>query len=323
MVNERRVEEPVAIIDLGTNTLILLVVSVQPDFTFTLLHDEACVVRLGEGINKNKKFLPAAMDRAFSALAHFKTVIDQQTCKRVIAIGTAGFRNATNAPEFIERVKNELQIPITVISGEHEAELIYAATKRDFQNLTPPQLTVDIGGGSTEFIFDDGKTFAAKSIPFGSVKLTEQFLTNDPPTSEEIQRLDNHIFEHLKKMTQELSTTPSAQSGTKPTIIATAGTATTLAAMHQHLNIYDPKKVHQSQLSQLELKKIAALLAAMPIRERQQLPGLTPLRADVIVAGARLLLAIATYFDTETLWISDRGLRYGILYNLLDGHWPT
>lgn len=311
--------ERIAIIDLGTNTLTLLVANVQTDPHLTILHDEACVVRLGEGLNKNSKFLPGAMDRTFSALTHFKTVLEQHACTRIIAIGTAGFRQASNATEFIARVKNKLQIPITVISGEREAELIYAATKRDFENIVPlPRLTVDIGGGSTEFIFDNGKSLVAKSIPFGSVKLTEQFLAGDPPSHAEIKQLDKHIFEQLENMSHELANVPTAQRGSKPSLIATAGTATTLAAMAQRLAVYDPKKVHQSQLSQLVLQEIAERIGAIPTHERQKLPGMTPLRADVIVAGARLLLATALYFDADTLWISDRGLRYGILYDFLD-----
>jgi exopolyphosphatase/guanosine-5'-triphosphate,3'-diphosphate pyrophosphatase len=294
----------VAVVDIGTNTIILLVAEVREGGLFRVLHDEARVVRLGEGIHQTPLFLPEAMARAFAALSDFKTTADGLGCKRVIAVGTAGFRNARNADEFIARVARELGIEIDVIDGEHEADLVFKAAKADFADLSQPFLVLDIGGGSTEFIIEaaDHPRFAT-SLPFGSVKLTENFLHGDPPTRSELVALDAYL-------TGELAVLPNIAP---PSLVATAGTATTVAALVQELISYDPEKVHGSVVTVPQLANLMGKLESVPFSDRKKWPCLEPKRADVIVAGARILNAVCARFGVNEFRVSDRGLRYGVL----------
>lgn len=304
-----------AIIDIGTNTVILLIAEIHADHSYHILHDEACITRLGEGIHQNPAFLESGMERTFAALRNFKTTIDHHDCDSVIAVGTAAFRNAKNAAVFITRLQNELQIPVKVISGEKEADLIFQATTVDFKNLPRPLWVVDIGGGSTELIGDDGEKIDAVSLPFGSVKLTERFIRSDPPTENEIQNLQRFLRDELKNnfIGWTRGPTPTTNS---INLIATAGTATTLCALAQNLVKYDPAKVHGAQMDKKSLFDLRNRLQNISFKERSVLPCLEPLRADVIVAGAHILSEVVEYFGVEKFWVSDRGLRYGILAHL-------
>lgn len=294
----------VGVVDIGTNTIILLIARLRDGGGFQTLHDEARVVRLGEGIHQNSFFLPEAMDRAFAALSDFKKNADQFDCERVIAVGTAGCRNASNADEFIARVKNELGFDIEVIDGNREAELVYRAAKEDFSKLPLPLLILDIGGGSTEFIIEEAdKPRFAISLPFGSVKLTENFLRGDPPTRFELSTLDAYLE-------GELTVLPNIAP---PSLVATAGTATTVAALVQELISYDPEKVHGSVVTMPQLSRLMEKLEVMPFSDRKKLPCLEPKRADVIVAGSRILNAVCARFGVNEFRVSDRGLRYGVL----------
>lgn len=299
---------PLAVIDIGTNTVILLVAEVRDDHSYRVMHDEARVVRLGEGIHQNPFFLPEAMERAFAALSDFKKKADSFGCGRVIAVGTAGCRNARNAEEWIARVNNELGFQIEVIDGEREAELVFRAAKADFADLPLPLLILDIGGGSTEFIIEEtGKPRFSVSLPFGSVKLTENFLKGDPPAPEELAALEAYVDERLVTLPRILP----------PSLVATAGTATTIAALVQELISYDPEKVHGSVVTRAQLGRLSADLEGMPFSDRKKLPCLEPKRADVIVAGARILNAVCGRFGVTEFRVSDRGLRYGILLDEL------
>lgn len=297
----------IAAIDLGTNTIILLIGERSSKTDFQILHDEARVVRLGEGIHQNSFFLDEAMNRAYQTLNEFKKIIDDKACDEVRAVGTAGFRNAKNAQIFIDRVKEGLGISIDVISGDKEAELIYRSVKHDFSFLEQPFLVLDIGGGSTEFIFEQKKSetkLFAKSLPFGSVKLTERFLPSDPPTKQELLHLDTFLQ-------QELNQFEKIQS---QKIVATAGTATTLAALSFQLEHYDSNCVHGCEISLQDLQSLLQKLETMTCLQRSVLPCLEPKRADVIVAGGHILIQVCQYFQISQVLVSDRGLRYGLLY---------
>lgn len=298
---------PIAIIDIGTNTLILLIARVRADGKFDVVLDDARLTRLGDGIHHSQAFGDAAMKRTFAILHDFKTRIASHDCRKIHAIGTAACRNARNAPEFLERVSRELGIEVKIISGEEEARLIALAGRTDFVDLPGTKVIMDIGGGSTEFIVDGG---AAISLPIGSVQLTEQFLKSDPPAEDEIAALKNF----LKNAYGKNLAVPAGPVR----LIACAGTATTLAAVHLGLAKYHPDQVHKSLLSLASLRKIIARLAALPLTQRQNLPCLEPLRADVIVAGGQILLTAMEHYGVQETRISDRGLRYGVLYEITE-----
>jgi len=301
----------IAIIDIGTNTAILLIAHINPDKSYQILHDECRIVRLGEGIHHNNAFLDKAMERTFAALKDYKAIMDKYDCQERVLIGTASFRNAKNSDEFMEKVSAQLGLKIEIISGKDEAHLIHQATIKDFEHLQKPLLTLDIGGGSTEFIFDDDTNTTTTSLSFGSVKLTEQFLHTEPPTKKEITELTQFIQKNLTSFNNSKFKTQNS----KLNLVATAGTPTTLYALNIGLNKYDPEKVHGHQMSKEDLQQIMQKLEELPLKERCKIPCLPTGRADVIIAGSYILKTVLDYFELDHFWISDRGLRYGILYD--------
>lgn len=305
-----------AVIDIGTNTIILLVVKVKGKKVEEVLHDEAIITRLGQALTENHFFLSPAMDRTTATLQKFAETCEKFKVKKIVAVGTAACRIAANASVFINRVKKETGIKIQVISGDQEAEFAFASVWNDFGAKHKKIIVVDIGGGSTEIITGpmpkkQGLPDNVISLHLGSVRFTEQYITRDPITQEEFARLQLAVKNAIADELDDFY--PKDFDPTQYTLVATAGTATTLAAMDKKLTKYSSKKIQGTKLTLDNLEKLIDELAAKSIAERQKMPGLEPLRADVILTGALILRETMTYFkQTETL-ISDRGLRFGVL----------
>lgn len=295
----------IAVLDLGTNTVLLLIAEVLADGSYQVIHDEGEVVRLGEGIHHKPCFLPQAMHRTEVLLSRYRNIIDQHHCDEIMGVGTAGFRRAQNASEFCQHIQNKIGITIDIISGEEEARLIHLAARSDFPELPNPLLVLDIGGGSTEFIFENHEAeIKAVSLAFGVVRLTERFLHSDPPTTNEIQQLEKYVNGELKRLS------PDIHPGY---LVATAGTPTTLCALALGLLQYDASRVHGQKLSRLKIEELSKRLLALPLVQRSKLPCLPEKRADVIVAGVQILLCVMRYFGLDDVKVSDHGLRYGVL----------
>lgn len=307
---------PHAIIDIGTNTLILLVAKPVRK-SIEVLHDEAVITRLGQGLSDNHFFLPEAMKRTLDVLKKFRAKCTEMKVGKIVAVGTASFRTAANADVFINRVKKECGFKITVLSGEAEAKNIFTAAHKDFGDNHDKLIVVDIGGGSTEIITGPvPKKKAAEtviSLPFGSVRLTELYVHSDPISDEDFLRLSNAIQNGLKDNLNDFY--PPTFLPQKAALVATAGTATTLLALDKKMKIYKPKAIHGARLKKEKLADLIELLKSKSVAERQKLPGLEPLRADVILAGAILLNEILAYFKQTEAIISDRGLRYGVFFD--------
>ncbi|MDO8520216.1 MAG: hypothetical protein Q7T11_08660 [Deltaproteobacteria bacterium] len=300
-----------AVIDVGTNTLILLIARLKGK-KIEPLHDEAVITRLGQGLTDNHFFSSEAMNRTRKVLVGFKKKCDELKVKKIAAVGTAACRIAANAKVFVDAVKKETGVKIDIISPDEEANCTFQAALSDFggkQKL----IVVDIGGGSTEIV--TGPLNAKKtpesvmSLTTGSVRLTEQYIHSDPINSEDFNRLHIGIRNGL---TDDLDGFYPNTDFSGYQMVATAGTATTLAALDKKMARYNPTKIHGSKLKKKNLEDLIARLVPLSVAERQKLPGIEPLRADVILSGALLLNEIMRYFKQETTLISDRGLRYGI-----------
>lgn len=299
-----------AIVDIGTNTVLLLIAEIHPDKTFKILCDKARIARLGEGRNHSGRLLPRAIKRTLAVLGDYKIKMDEFGCEKRILVGTAALRNAKNAHKFTEVVKTECDLEVEIIQGREEARLIHKACTRDFSHLEKPLLVLDIGGGSTELIWDDNRKPHFTSLPFGTVNLTEKFIHSDPPKISEIENLTRFIKSRLKNL-------PDAGQGTRGSgrsFIATAGTPTTLLAVQLGLKIYEAEKVHGQKMTRDALLKLRHRLEKLPLKERCQIPCLPAGRADVIIAGSVILDTILDFFGLDAFWVSDRGLRYGLLY---------
>ncbi len=312
---------PHAVIDVGTNTVILLIAS-QSKKDLKILHDEAIITRLGQAVSEKHFFLPEAMKRTLTALQSFKETCKKHKVDKISVIGTAAFRAAANAEVFRTMVKKECGFKIDIITGDQEAQYTFEAATADFGKKHNKLMVIDIGGGSTEIIM--GETNAPKgkkkngpqsviSLVLGSVVMTEQYVTNDPIPDEDLTRLVLAIRNMLRDNLEDFY--PENFNAEEYTMVATAGTATTLAAIDQKMAIYNPQKIHGSLLSKKGLEALIETLASMTVKQRQTLPGCEPLRADVILAGAIILNELMKFFKKSETLISDRGLRYGVWQN--------
>ncbi|HKJ68596.1 MAG TPA: Ppx/GppA family phosphatase, partial [bacterium] len=197
---------------------------------------------------------------------------------------------------------------------DDEARITYTATRHEFDDLPDHYLVMDIGGGSTEFIYGNGlESSFAVSVNIGSVRLTEQFISGDPPDPPDLERIRNQIRSRLKEDLGSLCLSPD-----HTTLIGVAGTVTTLLAVEKQMEEYIPEHIHRQPMTFAQVEWVLALFASLPYEQRKELPGLQPQRADVIIAGTLILLETMDYFGFSRLLVSDRGVRYGLIYEYLE-----
>lgn len=302
-----------AAIDIGTNTILLLIAELKKDRAFEVLEDRAEITRLGEGVDRTRGISTPAADRSLKVLRAYRERCAELAVHEIVAVGTSAFRDARNSADFQARLKRELDLEVRVLSGEEEAAYSYSAVERGLSLKGEEVLAVDVGGGSTEFIWGkDGRLYRWASLDLGSVRLTERFLGTDPARQEECDRLVTAIDRELESLIVKWAVTPRFS-----TMVGIAGTFTTLAAVGRRLAHYSHSEVHGSLLSRAEVERQIRLYQTMPIPERRMIPGLEPERADVILAGAILIERIMGFFGLDQARVSDQGIRYGLLYERL------
>jgi exopolyphosphatase/guanosine-5'-triphosphate,3'-diphosphate pyrophosphatase len=303
----------IGVIDVGTNSVLLTIAERQADDTIKAIREEAHITRIGEGLGSQPAFMPHAMDRTVKLLSSYRQICEQIQVDRIIAVGTAAFRRAQNAKDFVAAVENELGLTIEIISGEREAELAYHAAAHDFgEDL----MVLDIGGGSTEYIWKTGNDIKALSLPLGSVVMHEKYVKTDPINPDEFGFLEAQI---MTELTQVYGSSwgggqAALQKDIPKILVALAGTATTLAAMKLDLETYSHAEVHGTPLSLDEVKGLVERLRAATIQERKKMHGLEPARADVILEGSVILVQTMQLFGYDEVTISDRGVRWGLIY---------
>jgi exopolyphosphatase/guanosine-5'-triphosphate,3'-diphosphate pyrophosphatase len=299
----------VASIDIGTNTILLLIAKVEEGKVNPLFEIET-VARLGEGVQKNGILLKEAMDRGLQTLAQYLKWCQELEVQKVFAAGTSALREAKNSEDFLNLVKEKLDLPIEVISGEEEAQLSFLAVAKDLGELKEPILVVDVGGGSTEFILGKGDQISQWiSLPLGSVRFTEEFLRSDPVQEEEWEKMERKIQGYLVNI-------PHSQEPIS--MVAVGGTATTLASVEQGLEDFIAEKIHHFVLGKEALKNQLLLYRSKTIDERRKISGLPIARADVILAGGAILYLAMEELKCPSVLISCHGVRYGLLYKKLN-----
>jgi exopolyphosphatase/guanosine-5'-triphosphate,3'-diphosphate pyrophosphatase len=298
-----------ASVDIGTNTTLLLVARTTP--AIEVIEERAEITRLGRGIGGAGG--PGMLDgeaiaRTLAVLREFAATARRHEA-RIVAVGTEALRRAPNAAAFLEPAAEILGAPVEVIDGEREAALTFRAVVESFADIGRGELiVVDIGGGSTEIVLaSDGRARLRTSLPLGSVRLTETFVRHDPPTTAEQAAIAGAVDAALRSVPMP---PPPA------TLVGVAGTVTSLAAMALELGSYDPARVHGYRLSRADLGRQVARLGGATQTERERMIGLDPRRADVILAGAVILDRIAAAAAAGEVRVSDRGIRWGLMYEL-------
>ena len=254
-------------IDIGTNTLRLLIAEFSPDGRYRKIQSGRHITRLGEDLSHTGRLKAEAMERAMRVLEGFCDACDKYHVDGIYAVATSAVREAVNGVDFINMVKSRVGLEVNVIPGDEEARLTMFGVSSNLGIMYKNVFLMDIGGGSTEFILSTGGEIAFKtSTDIGVVRFTEQFLHSDPPMEEEIKSLGSAIEEHLRTVNPHFPPFPS--------LIGTAGTVTTLAAIEQRMIVYDPEKVHGYRIKKGGVEGILNMLMRMTNKERKDIPGI-------------------------------------------------
>ena len=299
----------VAAIDCGTNSIRLLIADIDGS-NFREIYRTMEIVRLGQGVDQNKAFHPDAIARTLAAVDLFAQEISKRGVEHIRFCATSATRDATNRELFIDGVKKRLGVEPEVISGEEEARLSFIGATKEFAQSDAPFLVVDIGGGSTEFVYGHSYVEFAKSVNIGCVRMTERNIHSDPPKAEEIENARRDIQEAIAVAA---SIVPITQA---KTLIAVAGTATSVAASALNLEIYDRQLIHLSHVSAEQTHHVAITFAAMNAEERSHVGFLHPGRADVFAAGSLVLSEIMKATGAKEFVASEADILDGIAWSL-------
>ena len=301
----------VAAIDIGTNSVLLVIAAVEAAGPRPLL-ERATITRMGEGVDKMRRLAPAAVERNLQCLRAYAEDLRAHGSPRLDVVGTSALRDAEGARDFLDEAERILGVRPRVIAGDEEARLTFSGALSGL-DLRGKLLVFDIGGGSTELIVGRAGSSAPPesrvSLDIGSVRLFERHVRHDPPLPQELASIEADIAQQLS------SAEPLARlHGNEPvTLVGVAGTVTTLKALELGLEDYDAARVHGAVLTLSAVESLCTKLASLTLAKRQQLPGLQPKRADVIVAGALLVRDLLRRAGASQTTVSDRGVRFGLL----------
>jgi len=300
-------------LDIGTNTFRLLVARMTPAGRIEELYSEQKIIRLGEGLGIKGHLQLKSMGRAIDALKAFHAVLNRYPVDEVVAVATSAVREAANGPEFVKAIWKETGIQVEVISPEEEARRTLLGVLFGFPKIPQSFLVMDIGGGSTEFMWGNTQGFrGTMSTDLGVVRLTERYLTSPVVSRDEMNALMEFIQGRLEGVRKTLST--SLPGGFRPAqLVGTAGTITTLASIDQGLRVYDPQRIHLHRLSLETVRRIIKELSVRTPLERLSIPGLEKGREDLILPGSLILLLTLQTLDLTEVVVSEYGLREGIL----------
>ena len=291
-----------AAIDIGSNSIKLVVVDAAASDSFAVLRREREVVRLGHETLLKGYIGRAAISRAVECIKRFRSVAEARGAESIVAIATASVREANNAADFIRAIEQKAGVRVEVLSGIEEARLIGMAASQGCSDKRVPTLNIDIGGGSTEIsIFQDGLPIALMSVKLGAVGLTERFLVSDPPRPKELHELRVEIEAALERPARELRDHQwEAVTGTSGTILAIG------AALRNGGSVIGLE----------ELARWNAIVSAMSTAQRQD-AGMTRQRAEIIVAGGQVLEGTMRVLGITSLHICDWALREGVIIDRL------
>lgn len=306
------IDKRAAVIDLGTNTFHLLMVELL-DNGFEILYKEKVPVKLGKGGISQNTITANAQKRAFHTIGHFKSLIDGEKIDQIHVFATSAIRNAENGGEFVKEIQNRFDLKVNVIDGDHEAQLIYEGIRFSGSLNEDVALMMDIGGGSVEFIIGNEKEALWKqSFEIGGQRLLDLFPYHDPILPEEVDQLDTFLNKQLAPLVEAIEHFKPAQ------LVGASGTFDTLTDMHYAA--CDRKKRKEKRNFILPLSAfdaMAAQLKSLDKTERLKIPGMIPMRVEMIVVAVCLIGNILRHFETKELVCSTYALKEGVIAQLL------
>lgn len=304
----------IGIIDLGTNSIRLILMKIDNSFSYKLLDEIKETARIGENMGPERVIKLPAAERAIQTIRLFQKFCRANQVDNIYGVATAAIRNAVNGNEVLETIMRETGVSFRILSEEEEAYYVYlgVVNSLEFNNA----LIVDIGGGSTELILcRDRKIAHWSSIPWGAVNLTETYLTAQVPQPEQILALEKQIKE-------QLTAVPWLESARGLEIIGVGGTFRNLGRMDRKRTRYSLNLIHNYRIHSERVREIYNQLQNIPVEERKRVPGLSKERADIIVGGMSMLSKIMEHMGAPGVRISGLGLREGVFYDYLFREWP-
>jgi exopolyphosphatase / guanosine-5'-triphosphate,3'-diphosphate pyrophosphatase len=298
----------IAAIDVGTNTILMLVADISRAGTLGIVHEEQIIARLGKGVDATGRITAETFTRVIGFLQQLKSNAGAHGAAVVVATGTSALRDASNGTEFVRDVRSRLGLEVEIISGQEEAELTYRGAVSEFLQSPGTQRSyavLDIGGGSTELtIGEESAVLRKASLNVGALRLTERILKTSPPSAAAV----THAFSEVRSW---VATLPKLLPTTR--LVGVAGTVTTLAAIDLQLPAFDPKLVSGHFITLSTIEEIFESVRTKTVDEMIRThPQIQLGRADIILAGIMVLMESLIRFGVRGITASDRGLRYGL-----------
>jgi len=301
-----------AAVDIGTNSMRLVVAEVQPDGSYRVLDEDRDMTRLGQGLYGAGRIADGPMERSLQALGKMKAIADGFSVTELRAVATSAVREASNGRDFVREAWRRYRVHVEVVRPEEEARLAFQSASRHYDLDEGLTAIVDIGGGSAEVILAAGGVVEQiVSLPLGAVRLTERHSESDPLRPKHWKALRREIDQVI---TEGLGKPPFAAA----LMIGSGGTFTNLAEIVQAER--DGKVTHARDyaVSRAEVRQLLDRLRETPLAARRQIPGLNPQRADIIVAGVAVVARLAKRLGTQSIVVNDRGVRDGVLLSMID-----
>ncbi len=305
--------ERLGAIDVGSNSIRLLIAAYDPDTGLEVIDEVKAMPRLARGVASTGQLDPDAMEEAFTALSLMRGMAGRRGVSRLAVVATSAMRDASNGPDFAERIRRELGLPLQIIDAEREAQLSWRSVAHHFPMTDRRTLVADIGGGSLELVGAvDGLVEVTTSLPLGAVRLSESHLPGLREPHKEVAALRRHIRQVLRKALPW-------RDWVQATLIGSGGTFTNLGRMAVHRRGHQRDTVHGSSVVTGEVEALLEWLTTKTPEERAEIPGLNPQRADIILAGLAVTAELLSFTDGREVTVSAFGLREGLLLEMV-GH---
>jgi exopolyphosphatase/guanosine-5'-triphosphate,3'-diphosphate pyrophosphatase len=302
----------IASLDLGTNSTRVLVARPARG-TLETLDRRNTITRLGQGVGATGRLTDEAVERTLACLRGYREVLDRHGVERVRAAATSAARDAANRDEFFDAVEAVVGARPELLTGDDEGRLTFLGATGELDRARGPFLVVDIGGGSTEFIAGTEQVEGVMSVDIGCVRLTEKFLLHDPPQPEELTACISLTEAYLDDVVREVPAAAEAR-----TLVGVAGTITTVAAVEMGLATYDRDRIHHFRLTRDAAEDVFRTLATESRADRIHNPGLEEARADVIVGGCCVLVAILRRLGFDEMIVSEADILDGLALSLVE-----
>jgi exopolyphosphatase/guanosine-5'-triphosphate,3'-diphosphate pyrophosphatase len=304
-----------AAIDIGTNSVHMIVVHVRGDASFEVVDREKEMVRLGTGGLDGKRLTETAMDAALQALSKFHRLAESHQVDEILAAATSATREAENGPAFLAEIQRQTGIRPRVISGTEEARLIHMAAVYGVDVKRSRAVVIDIGGGSVEITLGSERPQLARSFKTGVIRLSERFVRSDPLAARDERKLVRHLEDALGDFAAQVTAAGFDR------VIGTSGTILGLGAMAAHENAGGaPEELRNLRIPAKQIRKVREKVTRLPLADRLRLPGLEPKRADIVVAGAVLLDTILRTIGADEITLCDLALREGLILDYIRQH---